>query len=1147
MTSYEIKEYAKCVKDPVYFVNTYGRALNITSTPVKVDPIVCFDYQADILRKYQNFQNNIVLKSRQCLPADTFIDTPEGPIAIQHIKPGQKVYSYNKEINTIQIDTVHEWWESGDRQCVKVKFKNSGEIEVGEKHPFMSTDKVWIQSKDLTPGTQIIKTNDFNEIIFDTVESITYTDIKMCFDISVSMNENYFIKGLLTHNTGLSVITAAFVAWSLCFKTDQRILIVANDRNGAVRFLTTVKQFLEFLPAFLKPSIELKNNETEIVFGRTTKDGKIIPDNKVQAVAAGPNAGRGESLTMLILDETAFIDNAESIWMAAALALSGTKGKCIMISTPFGTGTLYHKTWIGANETDPKIKNDFIPTQIHWTEHPVYNIGKNKIKDAITGLESFTSPWYEKQCEQLNYDRVKIAQELDLSFEGSRALVIDNYIVEKFSKNLIGREVPPHYYNWHVEIKKDRFIDATSGEKTSFWVWKLPEPGASYIIGCLPQGEKVMTDKGLKNIEEVTFNDKLYDENGTLTTIKNVQVTPAFSDKVYEFKLANIFRTTTFTGNHPILCSIDTKLKRNYLKKSDKYKFNERYWDFNFEYHKAENIKKGDWIKFPNIYINELSTAQIDQQWDKYKDANRTDFTIDNPLHDEEFWWYIGIWLAEGWTYKKDYTNSIITCHNINEKEHVIKICKLFKKYGRKVTCSDKSNNVTICQLTSTQIFNFINDNFGKYAKHKNISEWVKYIPKNLKLQLIKGYLDGDGCQFITSRNLVKTAFVSISLELLEGIQDILFSCGIISTLQKLRSAKKCCIEDRICNVQETYELNLAHHDSINLLNKLNQKHDFVNKNKRIINNCFISEDNKNIFFKIKKINSKSYSGPVYNFETESHTFLCKNITTHNCDVARGDGSDYSTIQIIDAVTCEQVAEFRDKVPPDILAKIIYKVANDYNKAYVAIEANNMGIATCLTLKNTLRYDVSRIYHSQSIKKLINHHYDVRVDEDQQVPGFQTTTTTRTLIVASLHSYMREGTVKLNSKRVLNEFTTFIYNQSNGKPMHAPGAHDDLIFALGIALLIRDQEFKNVFMGKEFYKAMMSSFSVESTNKNPTKEDIESEFKSNAEEQFKISNGNTNYSSDEDLRWLMNDPKKDKPNNEDDDNNLDWLMAPIRG
>ena len=247
----EIREYAKCAKDPVYFIDTYGYALNIEVEPVRVDKITAFTYQREIIQKYHKFQNNIILKSRQCLPSGTLVDIPfNDPIPIEDLKIGDKVISYDFKNKNFIEDNVRDCWVSGDIQCVKIKYRHVGEsiiheIEVGENHPFyLYENPSWLEAKNLKPDDQIMHALfEWSALSIAVIISVEYTEIKKCYDISILVNENYFINGLLTHNTGLSVITAGYVVWTLCFKSDQKILIVANDRNGAVRFLNSVNSF----------------------------------------------------------------------------------------------------------------------------------------------------------------------------------------------------------------------------------------------------------------------------------------------------------------------------------------------------------------------------------------------------------------------------------------------------------------------------------------------------------------------------------------------------------------------------------------------------------------------------------------------------------------------------------------------------------------------------------------------------------------------------------------------------------------------------------------------------------------------------------------------------------------------------------------
>ena len=41
---------------------------------------------------------------------------------------------------------------------------------------------------------------------------------------------------------------------------------------------------------------------------------------------------------------------------------------------------------------------------------------------------------------------------------------------------------------------------------------------------------------------------------------------------------------------------------------------------------------------------------------------------------------------------------------------------------------------------------------------------------------------------------------------------------------------------------------------------------------------------NDKILLKIENIENSLYTGIVYNFECNTHTYMCRNILTHNCD-----------------------------------------------------------------------------------------------------------------------------------------------------------------------------------------------------------------------------------------------------------------------
>lgn len=502
--------------------------------------------------------------------------------------------------------------------------------------------------------------------IFGAIECYEYQ--KRVINDFLEHSYNIILKA---RQTGLSVITAAYVAWRLMFRANEKILILANNGKGAKRFLSYVKTFIDALPGFLQPMNghkdgRIKWNDTRIEFSNMSW---------AESVAASPQAGRGENPSLVILDEFAFVERDKDIWTAISFALSMSKGDCIMISTPFGSGNKYHESWVEAE----KGTGRFHPIRVHWTENPVAAKG---LKTSFEkGKTVFWSPWYEEQRQKMNFDSVLIAQELDLSFLGSKMLAVDEDILIHYRGLIDSRNiVPSHYFRYQT--------GTFTKVENEFWVWKTPVPGAKYILAG---------------------------------------------------------------------------------------------------------------------------------------------------------------------------------------------------------------------------------------------------------------------------------------------------------------------------------------------------------------------------------------------------------------DVARGDGRDYSTVQIIDVASNEQVAEFQGKMDPDVFANLIDAAGRAYNTAFVVVECNSFGLATTYKLTRGLGYDKRNIFWSKSIQKIHvrpSEYEDFKVEQDQKIPGFQTTTQSKVMVVDSVRRAMRENAVKINSPRLMNEFNTWVMESISENRVTAKaeaGYNDDLIMALGIGLYIRETEYSNIVVSREVARAMLDAFATSST------------------------------------------------------------------
>ncbi len=193
-------------------------------------------------------------------------------------------------------------------------------------------------------------------------------------------------------------------------------------------------------------------------------------------------------------------------------------------------------------------------------------------------------------------------------------------------------------------------------------------------------------------------------------------------------------------------------------------------------------------------------------------------------------------------------------------------------------------------------------------------------------------------------------------------------------------------------------------------------------------------------------------------------------------DVSRGDSEDYSTFQIIDFETREQVAEYVGKLPPDTLAELCYKWGMMYSAFIVVDITGGMGVTTSRKLQE-LGYKNLYIDGLDSTNRW---KYDPKMNE--KIPGINFNNK-RVQIIAAYEEYLRHG-FKVYSSRLLNEMNTFVY--INGRPDHQKGQHDDLIMSIAMACYVGENSFSSLTKVTEQAKTMLESWAV-AENENVSK------------------------------------------------------------
>lgn len=163
-------------------------------------------------------------------------------------------------------------------------------------------------------------------------------------------------------------------------------------------------------------------------------------------------------------------------------------------------------------------------------------------------------------------------------------------------------------------------------------------------------------------------------------------------------------------------------------------------------------------------------------------------------------------------------------------------------------------------------------------------------------------------------------------------------------------------------------------------------------------------------------------------------------------DVAGGMGedNDNSCFQILDAVTCEQVAEFYSNlIPPYNFAQIVAKVGQTYNNALAVVEDNGgYGTSVLEKLQHDLFYE-NIFESSQGTSK-------------NPKPGIKTTLSNRPKFLEAMQTRLINKSIAIRSKRFVKELKGFIWNPQTKRAEATKGFHDDAILALCLALYARE-------------------------------------------------------------------------------------------
>ena len=268
-------------------------------------------------------------------------------------------------------------------------------------------------------------------------KSVLYQFVKDRFNIILKFRQ-----------AGITELISMYCLWLAMYHPNKKINIISIKDTTAKKVLKKIKYMYKNLPSYL---------QVPIINGRTGEYGSasMIEFNNgsfIESIPTSSEAGRSESLSLLVIDEAAIVRWADQIWAAAFPTLS-TGGSAIVNSTPYGIGNFYHSKWVDAIAGG----NEFTPIRLYWKMHPERDIN-----------------WYNQMSTALGPKRT--AQEIDGDFLSSGNSVFDLMDIKAIEDCLSDFPIIKRRYNGQYlqfnepEPDKDYFIgaDVATGRATDY-------------------------------------------------------------------------------------------------------------------------------------------------------------------------------------------------------------------------------------------------------------------------------------------------------------------------------------------------------------------------------------------------------------------------------------------------------------------------------------------------------------------------------------------------------------------------------------------------------------------------------------------------------------------------------------------------------
>lgn len=830
--------------------------------------------------------------------------------------------------------------------------------------------------------------------------------------------DNRFNIILKSRQMGISTLVAAYALHCMLFNDDFRILVIATKQEVAKNLVEKVQMMYKFLPDFLKQGISIvNNNKLSISFSN---------GSSIKAVASSPDAARSEALSLLIIDECAFIPDIDDIWASAQMTLA-TGGNAIVLSTPNGTNKFY-ELWQRADAGDVEDGLDkFNPIKLPWYLHPERDTKWRAQQDVLLGKrlasqECFTGETLIHTSNGLRrIDNVNVG-DLVLTHLGEFKPVVRLYkhvSNDLYEVNTMANNVPINVTGNHPILVKDKGWTAVTDIDTFDYVAIFPTRAIdiidrSVVIDLYNEMIPKYFKKKSNAVDEFYVNDR-----------RHKRIHKRFVNSDYDLGYIVGLYLAEGSGD---------RLRKTF--------------SFNYE------TELNGWV---SELIDKLNT-----KFGICKTSIRTTRTPKSGQLDvasEIFCWVIDKLVIGKTCYSKCLSPYSWA---ISNKQYLSGILDGYMSGDGMIKNRYNVQSSTRSELLCNDI-KYICNVIGFPYNRRNIR-----IASNLeRFDFGKPYVDSHDAHFLFLHNtkgcegkLISSA--KQSMVVYGKKRNYFIDDNYVYTKVSIKKIQK---TDTVYNLEvQDHNSYITDHFVVH-----NCDAEFLTSGHTVLDPDDIKWYRENTV--TEPLEKRGIGGDIWIWKYPDYN---KSYVT-TADPSRGDGEDYSAFKIFEVETMEMVVEFKGKVDTQTLGHMLVAISTEYNHALLVIDNKNIGWSTVQVAIDSKYNNLYYSYrHDPYLDEAIHlmKGYDLKNKEDM-VPGFTISSKIRPVLISKFEQYLREHGPVIRSARSVAEYLVFVWH--NGKAQAQKGYNDDLVMCDCMFFYVRDTALRLRQMGIELVRTSIQA------------------------------------------------------------------------